>query len=440
MPFTIDDINRIIQSPEKETDLIELKSFSKILNLKQENKKDIACEIIAFANRHGGKIIFGINDDGTPDGFINPDVDRLKANIHDICFNNISPVIEANTQFIESDKGQFFIVHIPKRKGMPHAYIDKRDGPEITRRTYYIRTSHGKKLVSDGQLQWLFQNTGDPKYNYDFRIGFEVDKNMDLIDEVVPSGNYELIDFVSLLKQEERTAIIEQSKFHEFMTGLMPFLLLRSFASFFKDSWHIGIRRGFDRMSSGAIITNENIRSKIYRIHEIPIEGISFSHTLSWDFNKLLDDLIPVGIHVPPETALKIVYVKDTPVSKLVFDNPVFRVEIITGMLSAGAGFHPKGLLHDLLFHRYSLQEQLSAHADYRHYDGACHLIGDFYYPEYDMNEFEKYFGFLNSIKEIIEYEWDFNKKRQEHPPKDIIFLDDKLDKILELIKQQLGK
>lgn len=437
MSFTIDDINRIIQSPEKEDASIELKSFSKIIEPSHDNKRDIACEIIAFANRHGGKIIFGVNDDGTPDGFINLDVDKLKAKIHDICFDNISPVIEASTQFIESDKGQFLIVHISKRKGIPHAYIDKRYGPEITRRTYYIRTSHGKKLVSDGQLQWLFQNTGDPKYAYDFRIGFEVDKNIDLINGVVPWGNYELLDFVTLLKEVERAAIIEQSKFHEFMAGLMPFLLLRSFAPFFKDTWHIGISKGFDRMSSGAILPEENIQSVVYRIHEIPVNGSSFLDGLSWNLKQILADLIPVGIHLPHGTTIDIIYVENMPVSKLVLVNPAFRFEITIGMLSGGAGFHPKGLRHDLMFHRYPLEEQLNVHAYYRHYDAACHLTGDFHYPEYDMDEFDKYLGFFNSIREIIEYEWDYNKKRQEHPPKDIIFLDDKLDEILELLRSK---
>lgn len=81
MKLGISDIKKIASNREKENIDIELKSFDKLIRLDDKNRKDLACEIIAFANRNGGKIIFGIKDDGAFDNGGNIDVDQLKGKI-----------------------------------------------------------------------------------------------------------------------------------------------------------------------------------------------------------------------------------------------------------------------------------------------------------------------------------------------------------------------
>ncbi|HMU59598.1 MAG TPA: ATP-binding protein [Chitinophagaceae bacterium] len=440
MLSTIEDIRKLLNTVEKETTVLELKSFDKILQLNDKNKKDIACEIIAFANRAGGKIIFGVKDDGIFEQAKEVELDEIKAKIHNICFDSVSPVIETNTQYIADSQNHVLIVHVPKRKGIPHAFIDKRSGPEISSRVYYIRTSHGKKLVSDGQLQWLFQHTDEPKYNSEFRIGFELDRGMNLISEVVPLGNYEFSYFRELLSGEDREYILKNSKFPEFIKGLLPFLVLKSLSSYFKDSWHIEIRRGFNRMSSGPILTDANILSSSYYIHEIPVKGDSIVQQLAWDFKRILKEIVPFKFHLPSDTSIEVRYDKHPASSVINFENPAFKIKLYIGMLSGGAGLHQRGILNDLLFKRYSLEVQQNSLGDFLHYDAACYLSGTFNYPEYDMSEFEKYLGFYNSIKSILEYEWDFEMKRGEFPPKEIIVLDDKLNEILEILKVHIDK
>lgn len=170
MNLTTTDIFRIAQSSERETITTELKSFRKLIPFDDNQKRDIAYEIIAFANRHGGQLIFGINDNGKPDENIDIDIDVIKSKLHQLCFDSISPVIECTTQYIDEAEGRFFIAHIPKRKRLPHAYVPNWSGSDINSRIYYIRTSHGKKLVSDSQLEWLFQNQGDPVHHHNLNI------------------------------------------------------------------------------------------------------------------------------------------------------------------------------------------------------------------------------------------------------------------------------
>lgn len=62
-------IDKLIQeSIEKENLEIELKNSEKLRNINKDKRKEIAYEIIALANRHGGKLIFGVNDNGTYEG------------------------------------------------------------------------------------------------------------------------------------------------------------------------------------------------------------------------------------------------------------------------------------------------------------------------------------------------------------------------------------
>lgn len=439
MSLTINDVEKIIRLSEKERIDVELKSFRKIIPFSDASKKDIAAEITAFANRNGGKIIFGVNDDGIFDDTkaTNINIDTIKSNLHNLCFDNISPVVECNTQVIEDTKGILLVVYVPKRRGIPHAFIEKRSGHEIKARTYYIRTSHGKKLVSDGQLQWLFLNQGEPSYSFDFRIAFEFNKTFEMIGDTVPWGNYEIGRFRELLSPVDRTDIINDSnKFNMFMNGAMPYLILQSLSGYFRDSWHIGITEGFDRLAAGPLITHVPVSSHSVYVHEIPVNGTSFLHGLSWDFSQILKELFVNKINMPPDTSIQINYQKEGPTSSIVLSNPNFKIEILTGMLSGGAGLHPKSALHDLLFHRYSMEEQQQSLFNFIHYDAAGHLIAQINYPEYDMNEFEAYYAYYINLMKLLDYNWNFESKQKAQPAKEIVLIDDKLNEILELLKK----
>jgi len=151
---TCEEIKKLREKDEFENLKYELKS-SKIL--KENNWKDkIAKEIVSFANKNGGKIIIGLQNNGTFDGERDYYVDKLKGDIDNIIHNKISPIINYNFEFLKCEGGDLWIIAIEKKKNIPYAYIVKRKGAEIKSRIYYIRTPHGKRLVSDSQLEYLF--------------------------------------------------------------------------------------------------------------------------------------------------------------------------------------------------------------------------------------------------------------------------------------------
>ena len=115
---TCEEIQKLLEESEIESIKIELKS-SKIL--KNDNWKDrLAKEFVAFANRNGGKVIIGLQDDGTFDGEKDYDVDKLKGDINNIIRDKISPMINYNFEFLECDEGDLSIISVEKKKDIPY--------------------------------------------------------------------------------------------------------------------------------------------------------------------------------------------------------------------------------------------------------------------------------------------------------------------------------
>jgi len=178
---TCEEIGKLLEKSELENTKYELKS-SQIFE-KTDWKDDIAKELVAFANKNGGKLIIGLQNDCKFDGKADYDIDKLKGDINNIIRDKISPIIDYNFEFLECDGGDLSIISIEKKKDIPHAYIVKRKSHEIKNRIYYIRTPHGKRLVTNQELSNLFNK----KFNYKV-INLDEEKvelkpNMELIKE-----------------------------------------------------------------------------------------------------------------------------------------------------------------------------------------------------------------------------------------------------------------
>ncbi|MCG9754505.1 ATP-binding protein [Shewanella insulae] len=141
--------------------------FKQIEKLKSSNDfDDILKIIVGMANRNGGHIYIGIKDSGEPQGkgifecFSEGDrsgLDKIKEKINGKCLSNTSPIVEIDMNFISNDNYDILDIIIPKKKTIPHAVV-KRTGNYIESRKYYIKTSHNCTLISDSQLEWLFNS------------------------------------------------------------------------------------------------------------------------------------------------------------------------------------------------------------------------------------------------------------------------------------------
>ena len=137
-----------------------------------EGWKKLLKYIVSFANRNGGRILIDIDDDCSFENKDIFDVDNDKGIINNLIQNRISPKLDIEIEFIPCPKGDVIMIKIPRRKEVPHAVI-KRKGSEIVTGEYYIRTPHGKRLVSDRQLELLFKEESlDFTYPFRFTLNF----------------------------------------------------------------------------------------------------------------------------------------------------------------------------------------------------------------------------------------------------------------------------
>ena len=212
---TCEEVQKLLEKSEIENIEFELKSS---MIFQSNNWKDnLAKEFVAFANKNGGKVIIGLQNNGVFDGERDYDVDQLKGDIDNIMHNRISPIINYNFEFLKCEGGDLSIISIEKKKDIPHAYIVKREGHEIKNRIYYIRTPHGKRLVSDKQLYVLFNEKDlsviEPIKKFEMKPDLELIKEyLDMIknlqlssQNIVPMLNKIHNEFSQILIKEDFT-------------------------------------------------------------------------------------------------------------------------------------------------------------------------------------------------------------------------------------------
>ena len=438
-----DELSQILKKPEKEKLKIEFKD-SRILK-GEKGKEKLAFEIVAFANRHGGKIFLGINDDGTFEGKKIFEIDNDKGIIDNICHTRISPSVDYFIEFLECNEGDVLIINIQKRKGIPHAFIFSRGGPEIKNRIYYIRTEYGKRLVNDIQLDWLFKNLEDPKIFFPFQSVFHLPTGFSDVSHHLPQPANEL-DYMALLRHmsenEKEKLKHDLSTLFAFFIQISPYALLLTFSKYFERSWVLQIQRRRNRSYwRGAEI---EYNKKTVTIGELsnPVNK-SVGPIQTWDFVSLLKKANFSTICLPKETEIKIEFTNMA--SNLTLHHPDFNFDFNFSASSAGPGLfsdhpfhentHPINEIiypvsHDIMFRHHELSGM------FRYVELDCVFNSTFGFPENDIESFQYYYTFGENIQNILKNDWDFDTFIQKYPSKEIYSIDNKLTEVLKSLKK----
>lgn len=217
------------------------------IEFKEENirAKDLAEEIVAFANSEGGIILIGISDDGDIMGVKDK---KIEEKIMNICRNNCIPnIIPIYNEFILSDK-RVSVIDIPKGLNKPYYTVDHK---------YYIRVGTTKRIASREELLRLFEANGALHFDISPVEGTSIkDLDIDIIRDYFI--NYNTFD----LYEEEKEAIER--------------ILINSDILKDKDSKIV--------CSVGGLL----IFGKNFQRH-IPQNGVSFAH---FKGNDITDELI----------------------------------------------------------------------------------------------------------------------------------------------------
>jgi ATP-dependent DNA helicase RecG len=75
-----------------------------------KDTKEIAAQLVSFANRSGGKIYVGVKDDGSLEGAT---IHKDKSSLHvlNVANNNCSPAVEVRFDYLNSSSGDVLIVN-----------------------------------------------------------------------------------------------------------------------------------------------------------------------------------------------------------------------------------------------------------------------------------------------------------------------------------------
>lgn len=142
------------------SDILELirNGENSFVEFKRDDVKpiELAKEIVAFANYKGGKVLLGVEDDGTVSG-----VNKKKLEAWDMnsISDNVTPYLIPYYENVEI-KNRCNVIVAGVDCGLSKPYGVKRKGKLY----YYIRVGSESKDDDREQLRRLFQSSGDVRF------------------------------------------------------------------------------------------------------------------------------------------------------------------------------------------------------------------------------------------------------------------------------------
>jgi ATP-dependent DNA helicase RecG len=116
------------------------------------NQNSLASEMVAFSNSGGGRLIIGVNDDGSVSGLTREDMARLNQLVSNAASQSVRPAINPSTENILLAEGLVMVVTIAN--GMSKPYMDK-DG------VIWVKNGSDKrKATSREEIQRMYQSAG----------------------------------------------------------------------------------------------------------------------------------------------------------------------------------------------------------------------------------------------------------------------------------------
>ncbi|MBF4693856.1 AlbA family DNA-binding domain-containing protein [Fusibacter ferrireducens] len=411
----LQNILNILESYEKENIRVELKETSKFITGEGKfDGKEMASIIVSFANREGGMLIVGVKDDGTFEGknifekFSDPGkdgFDKFKEYIENICKDIISPQIFVDSHLFKWKEQEFGVISIPKRLTIPHALVSKHEGSIVRTREYYIRTTHGKSLVSDRHLEWLFNHT------------------------VLPKIASENILEITLLR-EKMSVPDTLGYFERFPTQPEIYQSLNAYFDLISRSDQETLKRALADKEKllrevliYAIIQSIEYQSDHYKSLPLPTEKMAIHHYIGEEIRSVIHRKNKLW-SVPYGTSMKIKSGKETTVLK-------FGNKAILGTFSIQLMDRVKGL-SDL--NPYA--QILKATNDFETYTFKCRYHVDIKYPEDFDETYDMMIEFASALQENIELKWDIVSYFSRLPHYKLLYeMDYKLDRLLKKSK-----
>lgn len=134
-------------------ELIELMSHGEdsSTQFKREpiSTKSLAEEMVAFSNSNGGRILFGVDDDGSLVGLSDEQIQKINGTLSDAANDKVRPSIYPETAIIRLEEQLVMVVTV--RPGISKPYSDKSGG-------FWVKSGPDKRrITSREEIQRMLQ-------------------------------------------------------------------------------------------------------------------------------------------------------------------------------------------------------------------------------------------------------------------------------------------
>jgi hypothetical protein len=140
-------------------------------------RRKIARHLVGLANRGGGQLVFGVDDDSRmPEGKM---IEREKAEgtLSEVARDKCSPSVGFESRGFYSSysgdlsEGSVLVVEVESVNKIPSAVVDNSKG-EVDKREYRLRTGDETRMVSDEELNQMFLGQLDPEFDEKIRTWY----------------------------------------------------------------------------------------------------------------------------------------------------------------------------------------------------------------------------------------------------------------------------
>ncbi len=127
----------------------------------EDGQEQLARDIVALANRDGGRVILGVDAAGRYESELAMNDEQARAACEEMLTRFTAPRIDGHLEHLVGEDGDLLVVGVPRRGGSPHAVARTNAKGSVGSRLYCVRHRDRTVPVSDTQLRWLFSRSGD---------------------------------------------------------------------------------------------------------------------------------------------------------------------------------------------------------------------------------------------------------------------------------------
>lgn len=128
----------------------------------EEGLDDLAREVVALANRDGGRLVLGVSESGQFEGRIELSREQVDAAVETLLTTRMIPRPETVLEHLTGEEGELVVLRVEPRAGAPHAFARVTSNGSVGGRAYFVRDGNRTRAATEAQLGWMFRVSGDP--------------------------------------------------------------------------------------------------------------------------------------------------------------------------------------------------------------------------------------------------------------------------------------